>query len=689
MENEILRDNIPLTKSHLKEFKSMIKSEEYFMLSELIDNSLSSYIRHTIDFKNEKGEYDEKGFIKKIDNFIVEINYKKGKTPKDNTITIIDNAYGIKPENIREVLTPGGNTNSKDSRLNVYGMGLKQAAWWSGQCLKILTKRDELVYSSFTEIDLDNGEPSDEVTFDVVTDERKIRFIYDNNEFYKHGTRIEISKLNSNHYQKLSEQIISLAKEQNNIDLFATSREITVPAISLKYKKWIEKGMKIIFSYTDENDSNNDDWLLLDTNSFNIPVEQPVKTLRNYIDTIYRENKNYRDKYNSEEEFFIAVSRVILDDIKNYSGGETESYQLAKDILLNYNEKENFEMKEKMKLDIPGLGEQVFVELKYISSLEKRSHFFSRYRGLYVYDNDRAIYTGPNKKGAANEQGFGTYDIYPEGSVTRDNELNLRYLFGEMDIDSLIAEEIIRLDSNKRGIITNEGGTKSFSNAISNAAKGFTSKYAPLITKINKWFSSTKEEKQPQSTLAESGKITHIAISQTPIADTYIWDDSTKTITETKTREEAKEIIKNSSDKQSLAKVTLRLDLRKEEIFLSTTEEAGKKYSYPYRYDLEYDQEKHREVYIVKLNVQSVLFMPSLNEIDSDSRIKAKESMKATFYKMSWIDILSDIIINRHLEYSDSNVSDDDFFSLVYKKFDGNLFEIKNFLVGQVFNDND
>jgi len=244
--------------------------------------------------------------------------------------------------------------------------------------------------------------------------------------------------------------------------------------------------MKIIFSYTDENDSNNDDWLLLDTNSFNIPVEQPVKTLRNYIDTIYRENKNYRDKYNSEEEFFIAVSRVILDDIKNYSGGETESYQLAKDILLNYNEKENFEMKEKMKLDIPGLGEQVFVELKYISSLEKRSHFFSRYRGLYVYDNDRAIYTGPNKKGAANEQGFGTYDIYPEGSVTRDNELNLRYLFGEMDIDSLIAEEIIRLDSNKRGIITNEGGTKSFSNAISNAAKGFTSKYAPLITKINK-----------------------------------------------------------------------------------------------------------------------------------------------------------------------------------------------------------
>jgi len=103
--------------------------------------------------------------------------------------------------------------------------------------LKILTKRDELVYSSFTEIDLDNGEPSDEVTFDVVTDERKIRFIYDNNEFYKHGTRIEISKLNSNHYQKLSEQIISLAKEQNNIDLFATSREITVPAISLKYKK--------------------------------------------------------------------------------------------------------------------------------------------------------------------------------------------------------------------------------------------------------------------------------------------------------------------------------------------------------------------------------------------------------------------------------------------------------------------
>jgi len=128
MENEILRDNIPLTKSHLKEFKSMIKSEEYFMLSELIDNSLSSYIRHTIDFKNEKGEYDEKGFIKKIDNFIVEINYKKGKTPKDNTITIIDNAYGIKPENIREVLTPGGNTNSKDSRLNVYGMGLKQAA---------------------------------------------------------------------------------------------------------------------------------------------------------------------------------------------------------------------------------------------------------------------------------------------------------------------------------------------------------------------------------------------------------------------------------------------------------------------------------------------------------------------------------------------------------------------------------
>ena len=685
-----IHDNIPLTKGHLKEFKSLIKSKEYFMLSELIDNSLSSYIRHTNDFKNERVEYDEKGFIKKIDDFIIEINYKKGLESRDNTITIIDNAYGILPENIKEVLTPGGgDQNSKDSKLNVYGMGLKQAAWWSGEKLKILTKREELDFRYFTEIDLDDGASSEEVAFDAVPNGERINFIYDKDEFYLHGTRIEISKLNANKYQKLAEQIIFLSKDQNNINMYHTANEMVIPAISLKYKKWIEKGMKIIFSYTDDNDEKNNDWLIFDKNSFNIPIEEPIKTLKSHVAEIYRENNDYRNKYESEIHFFAVASQEILDDIKN-DYGINSAYELAEDILLNCDKNENFQMKEKIPLDIPGLEKPVFVEFKYISSLQKKDRFFSRYRGLYIYDFDRAIHTGPNEKNVRNEQGFGTYDIYSEPDVTRDTELNLRSLFGEMDIDYLIAEEIVRLDSNKRGIITNEGATKDFSAAVLESAKKFTGKYGPLITKINKWFKQTKEENQKPSDSAESGAITNIATSQTNIAKNYVGDSVEKNIIETKTLEEVEEIIKKDSTKQQLSVITLKLNSKSEKIFFSITEEEGEKYSYPYRYELDYDQEEQREVYNIKLNVRSILFIPSLNGIDSDNRKKAQKSIKATFYKMSWIDILSDIVVNKHLKHKDnvdkfSFVNNDDFFLLIYEEFGGNLISIKEFLVRQVF----
>ena len=236
-------------------------TEATIMLAELIDNSISS------KEENEGLDIDK---WKKPLKILIQLKVATGKEKrkrtkkiseglkviKETSLTVIDNAYGIKRKMIKDALTLDKKNYSK-SKMNVHGRGLKQSAFWWGIDLHVTTKTKENEYYQ-TNLCLSEQKEGLEsivkiqprnLTVNVIKEMDKIfNKLEDNNHEIvkknKSGTIIEIKNLYTDTDRCLTE--LQYKKIIQNL--------------AFRYKRYIEKKEKfsIILTYIDIANTNDE-----------------------------------------------------------------------------------------------------------------------------------------------------------------------------------------------------------------------------------------------------------------------------------------------------------------------------------------------------------------------------------------------------------------------------------------------
>lgn len=108
----------------LRNYKDLTYTEHY-ALGEFIDNSITSALRESTEILAL-----DAGFELEVD-----VSFDRA----NNTLTIRDNAAGIKEENIGDALKTGRTATINGIGLGRYGVGMKAAAFWWGSKLEIIT----------------------------------------------------------------------------------------------------------------------------------------------------------------------------------------------------------------------------------------------------------------------------------------------------------------------------------------------------------------------------------------------------------------------------------------------------------------------------------------------------------------------------------------------------------------------
>ena len=116
-ETGVMELNIQPPASILNVF-SRLSYKPWYAIAEFVDNSTQSYISHS----------DELDSSPNFEKLIVNIKYDAEK----NTLTIIDNAYGMEIDRFRDAILLDSRNETQTGR-NEFGMGLKTAASWFGK----------------------------------------------------------------------------------------------------------------------------------------------------------------------------------------------------------------------------------------------------------------------------------------------------------------------------------------------------------------------------------------------------------------------------------------------------------------------------------------------------------------------------------------------------------------------------
>lgn len=96
---------------------SRLSYKVWYAIAEFVDNSTQSFISHSDELIGSEKDY----------KLIVKINYNA----TENTLTIIDNAYGMEIDKFRDAILLDSRNDEQKGR-NEFGMGLKTAASWFG-----------------------------------------------------------------------------------------------------------------------------------------------------------------------------------------------------------------------------------------------------------------------------------------------------------------------------------------------------------------------------------------------------------------------------------------------------------------------------------------------------------------------------------------------------------------------------
>ena len=118
---DVMELNIQPPASILNVF-SRLSYKPWYAIAEFVDNSTQSYFSHS----------DELSAAPDFEKLIVNIKYDA----KSNTLTIIDNAYGMEIDRFKDAILLDSRNESQSGR-NEFGMGLKTAASWFGKVWKV------------------------------------------------------------------------------------------------------------------------------------------------------------------------------------------------------------------------------------------------------------------------------------------------------------------------------------------------------------------------------------------------------------------------------------------------------------------------------------------------------------------------------------------------------------------------
>ena len=96
---------------------SRLSYKPWYAIAEFVDNSTQSYISHQEELDNDE-------FFEKL---VVNVRYDS----EENTLSIIDNAYGMEIDRFKDAIILDSRNETQSGR-NEFGMGLKTAASWFG-----------------------------------------------------------------------------------------------------------------------------------------------------------------------------------------------------------------------------------------------------------------------------------------------------------------------------------------------------------------------------------------------------------------------------------------------------------------------------------------------------------------------------------------------------------------------------
>lgn len=120
-QSDVMELNIQPSASILNVF-SRLSYKPWYAIAEFVDNSTQSYISHATELSSAPG----------FEKLIVDIKY----CAITNTLTIVDNAYGMEIERFRDAILLDSRNEAQSGR-NEFGMGLKTAASWFGKVWKV------------------------------------------------------------------------------------------------------------------------------------------------------------------------------------------------------------------------------------------------------------------------------------------------------------------------------------------------------------------------------------------------------------------------------------------------------------------------------------------------------------------------------------------------------------------------
>lgn len=118
---DVMELNIQPPASILNVF-SRLSYKPWYAIAEFVDNSTQSYISHSAELSSIPG----------FEKLKVNVKYDA----EENTLTIVDNAYGMEIERFRDAILLDSRNESQAGR-NEFGMGLKTAASWFGKVWRV------------------------------------------------------------------------------------------------------------------------------------------------------------------------------------------------------------------------------------------------------------------------------------------------------------------------------------------------------------------------------------------------------------------------------------------------------------------------------------------------------------------------------------------------------------------------
>lgn len=434
-------------------------TKPFLMISELIDNSISS-------FDNYYGskDWDERLEIKVV--FYFDRSKKKivnGNQVESNSyIQVIDNAFGMSEDVLIDAVRLNKKNENSISKMNRHGRGLKQCAFYFGADLDIETWDDKGNISSLI-MQTSLHQPNDEVELETTRLKEK-----DVETIYKRGTAVTISNV-----------YINKSFTEHKFDNL-------VKAISTRYIKLIKSG-KMEIKYSNDIEVMNSGFKTVEDASepiskVNENFKYDLKKTKAIIEESKKDIEDYKigsaqkkDGLDTFSKFpddvdkaFENISKLLLDSVKDHD-------TLYKwDQVLDIN-------KKKLKVSF--------------WRLEKNK---SPYRGYRVYEGERALLHPPISD---DEGGISTYykAVFPASHKTGSTDNRFAGEFDILDINASTStdksqfifessedEEI--LNGKLRAIweVFNIVEMKGRSDTLNQEGKSITTKYVKSIKTVLK-----------------------------------------------------------------------------------------------------------------------------------------------------------------------------------------------------------